>query len=157
VALTGAIAVGAFSAGGTAALAEDPRPPTVEVTVIHALRGDGGLSVDPRLPDVSALAGQAPFTRYDTYRLLDRRDVPLISDKPAIDELAGGRTLQLTLIGVSGDGGGRRFHVRVSVGEPGRPAFLRSLEVTAGPRAPFFVAGQTYEGGTLVIELVIHE
>jgi hypothetical protein len=155
VALTGAIAAGAFCAGGTVARADDARPPTVEVTVIHALHGDAGLSVDPRLPDVSALAGQPPFTRYDTYRLLDRRDLPLASDKPAIDELAGGRTLQLTLIDVSDHGGGRRFHVRVSIGEPGKPAFLRSLEVTAGPRAPFFVAGQTFESGTLLIELVI--
>ena len=46
--------------------------------------------------------------------------------------------------------------MRVEIGEPGKQAFLKLLEVTAGPNDPFFVAGQTYEGGTLFLELAMH-
>jgi hypothetical protein len=150
-------AAGAVVAGSVARLASAAAPPgaRVEVSVIHALKADGGASIDPRLRDLPQLTRDQPFVRYNVYRLLDRKDVPLERGKPVPYPLVNGRTLQVTLTDVTVESGGPRYHVRVEIGEPGKQAFLKLLEVTAGPNDPFFVAGQSYEGGTLFLELAM--
>ncbi len=139
--------------GGTA-LASPP-PPVIELSVIHALRADGGASIDPRLRDLPQLTRDEPFVRYNVYKLLERKDLALEPDKPSTSVLVNGRTLQVTLVDVAEDAGSKRFHVRAEIGEPGKKAFLKLLEVTASPNEPFFVGGQSYEGGTLFLELVV--
>ena len=42
-----------------------------------------------------------------------------------------------------------------AIDDPGKQAFLKLLEVTAGVNEPFFVGGQSYEGGTLFLEIVV--
>jgi hypothetical protein len=49
----------------------------------------------------------------------------------------------------------RRYQVDAQIGDPGKPAFLKSLHVTASENEPFFVGGQSYRGGTLFVELVV--
>ena len=128
----------------------------VEISVIHAIKTDGGGSIDPRLRDLPQLTRDQPFVRYNVYRLLDRKEVGLTRGTPAPYALVNGRTLQVTLTDVTTEAGGAaRYHVRVEIGEPGKQAFLKLLEVTAGPNDPFFVAGQSYEGGTLFLELAM--
>jgi hypothetical protein len=142
----------------SAALAAPPVPPAsarVEISVIHAVKADGGGSIDPRLRDLPQLTRDQPFVRYNVYRLLDRKDVSLERGRPVPYPLVNGRTLQVTLTDVTVDNGALRYHVRVEIGEPGKQAFLKLLEVTAGPSDPFFVAGQSYEGGTLFLELAV--
>ncbi len=144
-----AIALGPRAAGAAAATR-----PTIEITVIHALRTDGGLSIDPQLKDLPQLTRE-PFVRYNVYKLLDRKRLPLESGKAAASALVNGRTLQVTLIEPTADGGVPRYHVRAEIDEPGKRAFLKLLEVTASSDEPFFVGGQSYQGGTLFIELVV--
>ncbi len=141
-------------AGGGAALGADRRP-AIEISVIHAMRSDAGGSIDPQLRDLPQLTRDQPFVRYNVYKLLERKELPLEPDKPATSVLANGRTLQVTLVDVAEDAGARRFHVRAEIGEPGKKAFLKLLEVTASANEPFFVGGQSYEGGTLFLELVV--
>jgi hypothetical protein len=140
--------------GGGAANAAAKKRPTIEITVIHALRTDGGLSIDPQLKDLPQLTRE-PFVRYNVYRLLDRRQLPLEPGKPATSTLVNGRTLQITLIDATEDGGEPRYHVRAEINDPGKQAFLKLLEVTASGNEPFFVGGQSHQGGTLFIELVV--
>jgi hypothetical protein len=144
----------------TPAGADPPRPAprlggTLEITEIHALRSDGGASIDPRLRDVPQLTRDQPFVRYNVYRFLDRRGFPLEEQKPVTDPLVNGRTLQVTLVDVVERGTERRFHIRTAIDDPGKQAFLKLLEVTAGLNEPFFVGGQSYEGGTLFLEIVL--
>jgi hypothetical protein len=140
--------------GAGAALAGPVRGPAIEISVIHATRSDGGSSIDPRLRDLPQLTRDQPFVRYNVYTLLERKELPLETDRPATSLLANGRTLQVTLVGAD-DAGAKRFHVRAEIGEPGKKAFLKLLEVTASGNEPFFVGGQSYEGGTLFLELVV--
>jgi hypothetical protein len=150
-------ALAALCAGGSVARAETaPHSSVVEVTVIHASRSDGGGSIDPQLRDLPQLTRQQPFLRYNVYRLIDRRTLPLEERKVVTDPLVNGRTLQITLLDVVERGADRRFHMRAAIDEPGKQAFLKLLEVTAGVNEPFFVAGQSYEGGTLFLEIVVH-
>jgi hypothetical protein len=132
-----------------------PAGPRVELSVIHASSSDAGGSVDPRLRDLPQLTRDQPFVRYNVYRLLDRTELPLERGKPSPYALVNGRTLQVTLTDVTQDKGEKRYHVRVEIGEPGKQAFLKLLEVTASANDPFFVAGQSYQGGTLFLELVM--
>jgi hypothetical protein len=128
--------------------------PSLEVSVIHATRTDGGTSIDPQLRDLPDLTKE-PFVRYNVYHLLDRKQFRLEEGKPVAEELANGRSLQVVLDGVAADAGERRYSLQAQIGEPGKKAFLRSLQVTASANQPFFVAGQSYQGGTLFIELVV--
>jgi hypothetical protein len=128
---------------------------SLQVTVIHAMTSDAGGSIDPLLRDLPQLGRDQPFVRYNVYKVLDRRELALDPGKPAETPLPNGRVLQVTLVDQAGDGPGRRFHVRAEIGEPGKKAFLKLLEVTASPNEPFFVGGQSYQGGTLFLELAV--
>ena len=131
------------------------RAPVLQVTTIHAMTTDAGGSIDPALRDLPQLGRDQPFVRYNVYKLLDRKELALEPGKPVESPLPNGRVLQVTLVDATGDGAGRRFHVRTEIGEPGKKAFLKLLEVTAGPNEPFFVGGQSYQGGTLFLELAV--
>jgi hypothetical protein len=129
--------------------------PEIEITVIHATRSDAGASIDPQLRDLPQLGRDAPFDRYNVYKLLQRKRLPLEVGKPAASDLPNGRVLQVTLVEPAAAQAAPRFHVRAEIEEPGKKAFLKLLEVTASPNEPFFVGGQSYEGGTLFLELVV--
>jgi hypothetical protein len=129
--------------------------PSLEVSVIHAMHSDGGVSIDPQLRDLPQLTRDQPFVRYNVYRLLDRKQFHLEEGKPVGENLANGRSLQVVLEGVAAAANEKRYQLQTQIGEPGKKAFLRSLEVTASANQPFFVAGQSYQGGTLFLELVI--
>jgi hypothetical protein len=128
--------------------------PSLELVVIHATRTDGGVSIDPQLHDLPDLTKE-PFVRYNVYRQLDRKQFHFDEGKPVVQGLANGRSLQVVLDGVAADAGEKRYRVQAQIVEPGKKAFLRSLQVTASANQPFFVAGQSYEGGTLFLELVV--
>ena len=146
------VAIAAFSGfGDLPARAAEPRGPVVELTIIHAFHTDGGAAIDPRLRDLPQLTRDQPFVRYNVYKVLERKTLPLEPGKPEASALPNGRTLQVTLV----DQAERRYHVRTEIEEPGKKAFLKLLEVTASANEPFFVGGQSYEGGTLFLELVV--
>jgi hypothetical protein len=128
---------------------------SADIRVILASRTDGGVSIDPQLRDLPQLTRDQPFVRYNVYRLLDRKLLPLEQGKPSAYPLVNGRTLQVTLVDVTEEKNEKRYHVRVEIGEPGKQAFLKLLEVTAGGNDPFFVAGQSYQGGTLFLGLAV--
>ena len=135
--------------------AGSPGRPAVEVSVIQATRTDGSASMDPQLPDLPAHAHEQPFLRFNTFRLLDRKQLPIEPGKPVTDPLVNGRTLQVTLLDVTDRGGEKRFHLRAAIDEPGKQALLKLLEVTAGGNEPFFVGGPGFRGGTLLLEIVV--
>jgi hypothetical protein len=132
------------------------KTPSVEVSVIHALRTDGGVSIDPQLRDLPQLTKQEPFVRYNVFKLLDRKELPCEKGKPAVYGLVDGRTLQVTLVDVTDKSSDRRYHLRAEIAGPGKKEFLKQLEVTASANEPFFVGGQSYQGGNLFLELVVH-
>lgn len=154
VALFAAVLLAVFGAGGLA-LAASTHGPSLEVSVIQASQSDGGASIDPRLKDLPQLTRDQPFVRYNVYKLLDRRSFPLDAAKPVTYGIVDGRTLQVTLAGVSVDKNEKRYQMNAQIGEPGKEAFLKSLQVTASANEPFFIGGQSYQGGTLFIELAV--
>lgn len=150
-----AATLGAALALGATGDAAAGKAPSLEVTVIQATNSDAGAAIDPLLHDLPQLSRDQPFVRYNVYRVLGRTDLLLDAGKAAVSLLPNGRMLQVTLVEEVGDGPARRFHVRAEIGEPGKKAFLKALEVTASPNEPFFVGGQSFQGGTLFLELAV--
>jgi hypothetical protein len=147
----GVVLAAGLMVGGRIAWAA--RPPTIELTVIHATSSDAGGTIDPQLRDLPQLTRDQPFVRYNVYRVIEKTALPLEAGKAAASPLPNGRTLQLTL--VDDPGASHRYHVRAAIDDPGKKAFLKLLEVTASGNEPFFVGGQSYQGGTLFLELVV--
>jgi hypothetical protein len=155
LALIGALALGWPVRPGVARAAAG-KTPSVGVSVIHALRTDGGVSIDPQLRDLPQLTKQQPFVRYNVFKLLDRKELPCEKGRQAVYGLIDGSTLQVTLVDVTDKSNDQRYHLRAEIVGPGKKEFLNRLEVTASANEPFFVGGQSYQGGTLFLELVVH-
>jgi hypothetical protein len=147
----GVALVGAVASAPKAVHAAAAPHPRVEIMQLHATNADGGGSIDPRIGNMPQLK-RPPLSSYNTYKLLDRKVLPLEKDKPVDDKLVNGRTLQVTLLDITSD---KRFHVQAEINQPEGQAFLKLLEVTASANEPLFVGGQAYDGGTLVVGLTV--
>jgi hypothetical protein len=130
------------------ALAEGPV--RGEVLVVLAKEEQGPM--EERLKAMPALQ-QPPFNAFHSMKLLSTSAIALDDGKPVISELPNGRRLQLSLIERLPDG---RHKVQVSINRPNKKDYLPVLTVIASGE-PFFVAGQKYQGGTLVIGVRIGE
>jgi hypothetical protein len=140
--------VHAAPAPGLAEIAQQPAPSPAaidaEVSFIHATNdGDGG--IDPNIGKLPNLGS------YKNYRLLQRAKVSIRKGAPTTTTLPNGRVLQITLKDVKGP----QFIIDTSINQPGGTAFLPLLEVRATVGAPVFIAGQSYQGGMLIIGIKI--
>jgi hypothetical protein len=125
------------------AAAEDASLPG-EVIVI--LAGSEG-TIDPSLGNIKALK-QPPFDSFKSLKVLSRSNITLKGSEAVTVELPNGRRMQIAVIERMPDG---RAKVQVSINKPNQKDYLPKLQVVASPGEPFFVAGQKFQGGTLVI------
>jgi hypothetical protein len=136
----------ALSAPLQTARADDPKANVPAEVLVVLASGEEG-AVDASLSHVRALK-QPPFNEYKTLKLLSRSTVQLPRDQSVEIALPNGRTLVLRLVKKLPDG---RAKLQLSISRPNRKEYLPLLEVIASSGEPFFVAGQRYEGGTLVL------
>jgi hypothetical protein len=160
--LCGLLAVG-LGLASPAALADEKAPGpapaeqgaacavTAEVVVLHATNDGSG--IDPKIGNMPEL-GKPPFSAYNSYKLLERPKLCLSKGKSVTTKLPTGRDLMVSLKDVvqpSKKGDPRRFVLSASIQKPGGNTFLPLLEVNAKAGEIFFVAGQSYKGGILVL------
>jgi len=149
----------AFTLSAPAAMADAPPAPppkpapaafvvNAEVVVLHATTVVGPGSVPPGMPQLT----KPPFSVFNTYRVLDKKIIPLQIGNTGPFTLPNTRVLQVTFVNQTPD---KRFHIRVAINQPEGNAYLKLLEVTAGPNETFFVAGQPYKGGVLVLGITL--
>jgi hypothetical protein len=132
-----------------------PKPPpaaalvvNAEVMVLYATTVPGPGSIDPAIGKMPQLT-KPPFSVFNTYRLLDKKVISLELGKSGPYTLPNGRILQVTFVEPTTE---KRFHIKVAINQPGgNGSYLKLLEVTAEPNEPFFVAGQPYKDGVLVL------
>jgi hypothetical protein len=115
-----------------------------EVLVVLAKEAEG--EYDAKLKEMPALQ-KPPFNSFKSMKVLSTTQVELGVDKAPTVELPNGRSLQLKLLERMPDG---RHKVQVSINRAGKQDYLPLLTVIASGE-PFFVAGQSFDGGTLVI------
>jgi hypothetical protein len=149
-------AMGLYALAVPHASAQGAKPPAAltvnaEIMVLHATQADGGGFIDPAIGKMPQLT-KPPFSAYNTYKLLDRKTLPLSVGSSGTYTLPNNRVLQVTFIEATPD---KRFHIKTAINQPGGSAFLKLLEVTAAPNETFFVGGQSYQGGSLVLGITM--
>jgi hypothetical protein len=150
----------ALGAGAQGAMADETRAPAqapaassvnVEVIVLHAT--NDGTGIDPKIGKIAELS-KPPFSSYNSYKLLDRPKLAVAKGKEAKTKLPNDRELAVAfkdIIAPKKKDDPTRYVVSASIQKPGGNTFLPLLEVNAKASEWFFVAGQTYKGGILVI------
>ncbi|MEP7126003.1 MAG: hypothetical protein ABJE95_34035 [Byssovorax sp.] len=161
--MTAALGVTLAAAGGGALADEAGKPAqvvpaeaSVEIVILHATNDGSG--IDPKIGKMPALA-QPPFSSYNSYKLLDRITRPLAKGKSSTTKLPTGRDLMVALKDViepKKKDEPRRYVVTASIQKPDGNTFLPLLEVNAKPGELFFVVGQKYNGGTIVIGIKVN-
>ena len=120
-----------------------------EVLVVLAKEEEG--EIDPALKKLTALR-RPPFNSFRSMKILSRPKLTLTPGKDAFVSLPNGRRLKLTLLRIMPDG---RYKVRAAINRPNKSDYLPLLQVVASAGDPFFVAGQSYQGGTLVVGVTV--
>jgi hypothetical protein len=122
-----------------------------EVLVILASEREG--TIAPELESLPALR-QPPFNAFHSMTLLMRPAITLRVGEPHDLELPNGRILRIVLDAITPEG---RYRVRVSINRREQQDYLPLLEIVAPPGDPFFLAGQNFMGGTLVLGVRLGE
>ncbi len=143
---SGLIALSLTMIGGSAS-AQRGGAQSVPGEVLIVLASELPGVVDPRLAQVRALQ-RPPFNSYRSMALLSSPRVNLRVGQPHELELPNGRRMRLVLREITQDG---RYRLQVSVNRPGQRDYLPEVNVVASPGDPFFIAGQSYQAGTLVL------
>ncbi len=142
-----------LAAAQSSSLTRSDRPPSknvpAEVLVVLAKEEQG--QIDPQLKKLTALR-RPPFNSFRSMKILSRPKVTLTPGKDALVSLPNGRRMKLTLLRVMPDG---RYKVRAAINRPDKSDYLPLLQVVASAGDPFFVAGQAYQGGTLVVGVIV--
>jgi hypothetical protein len=129
-----------------------PQRAVVEVMVLHATQNAAGGSIGPGIGNMPQLQ-QPPFSAFNTYRLLAKQSLTLQKGVPMTYTLPNGRVLQVTLSNVLA---GPRYEISAAINQPGSNAYLNLLRVTTPPNQTFFVAGQQFQGGVIIIGFTLH-
>jgi hypothetical protein len=122
---------------------------TAELVIAHGT--NNGKGIDPKLAGHKELKNP-PFSSYNSYALLEETTRALAKGKPAAVQLPDGRELKVLLEDVEAKSGKpARFTVKATIKKPGSEE--STVQFKAKPGVMFFVAGQRYEGGILVLGL----
>ena len=151
--LLGAWFFGAPTYAQEASLTRSDRTSTssVPAEVLVVLAKEEAGKIDPQLKKLTALQ-RPPFNSFRSMTILSRPKLTLTPGKDAIVPLPNGRRLKLTLLRVMPDG---RYKVRAAINRPNKSDYLPLLQVVASAGDPFFVAGQSHQGGTLVVGVTV--
>ena len=129
---------------------------STEIVVLHAT--NDGTGIDPKIGKMPEL-GKPPFSSYKRYKLLDRSQHPTSKAAASTIKLPNDAVLKVSLKDViepQKKGEAKRYVMSASIQKPGGKDFLPLLEVNAKAGETFFVAGQNYKGGVLVIGIKVN-
>ncbi len=122
---------------------------TGEVVVILAKEEAG--TVDPTLASMTALR-RPPFDSFRSLSRLSRSEIQLGVGQEQDVLLPNGRRVRLKLEQVLPNG---KLRIRASINRPDKKDYLPLLQVVATPGDPFFVVGQSHQGGTLIVGIKV--
>lgn len=165
IAIVAAIGVGLAPGSSSIASADEkdaasaaPKESTLsaEVVILHATNDNTG--IDSKIGKMPELE-KPPFSSYNSYKLLDRKTLPISKEKSSTVKLPNDRELMISLKDIilpKKKDEPKKYVVGASIQKPGGNTFLPLLEVNAKAGEIFFVAGQTYKGGVLVIGIKVN-
>ncbi len=144
---TPALAQGGPSARGPAAAQSGDRAKAgkVEVRVMEVYATDSHAKVDPKL---NRLTKYLTHLRYTGFELLDTHTVSLGVNGSQTFTIAGGRKMEITVLGKDE----RRVRMRVQV-TGGKGGKLLDTTLSVNRNGTFIVAGPKHQDGVLVLPL----
>jgi hypothetical protein len=161
--------VAALVAGATVALVgATPRAtfadakPRVEIVLIAAKSDPKGPKMDAALQKYAAQLTQPPISAYNSFKFVDQKTLPLDKDKPADPwkgkpaatyALVNGKTLDVALLDTLD--GGKRFQMGAAISGTSAGNSPDLIKYSAPPNEPVFIAGQSYDGGVLVVGITL--
>ncbi len=128
----------------------------VEILVLYAKKDPAGGHMDPQVPKIPQLS-QPPFSDFNTYSFVDKQtlalDTPRATDpwkgKPtATYALVTGKSLEVVLLEDKTD---KRFKMGALIGQDAADR----VRWVAPAGEPFFIGGQSYKDGILVIGITL--
>jgi hypothetical protein len=143
--------LGASAQSSSVASSDRTSAASVPAEVLVVLAKEEAGEVDPQLQRLTALR-RPPFNSFRSMKILSRPRLTLVPGRDALVSLPNGRRVKLTLLRVMPDG---RYKVRAAINRPDKADYLPLLQVVASAGDPFFVAGQSYQGGTLVVGVIV--
>lgn len=151
-----ALASGAPSGSASSSASASPAVPVpaslnADVLVMHATNSGSG--IDPKVKHLTDQLTKPPFSAYNSYKLLVDKRLPTPLGGGGELALPDGRTLRVTFKGAAESRGEPRYKVVATISDPKGKDFLPLLEVNAKIGEPFFVAGQSFEKGILVLAI----
>jgi len=144
--------------GGSSAAEADPPPGTpAQLMVLYATQADAGAIAQGILDEdkcrqlhMVEKLGQPPFSAYNHYDLVDKRDLTLAKAQAQDVALANGRKLTVTFMDKTDDG---RFRVSSAITDASGKANTVTVATPGGQ--PVYVAGPGYQQGVLVLVLTV--
>ena len=145
------------AAGAVDGIAGDPVKPDAvaavkaEIVVLHAT--NDGKGIDPSIGRMPELL-KPPFSSYDTYKLIEKSDLELPKGTAKDKTLPDGGKLAVSLkdiVVAKKKGDPTRYVLSASIQKADGKTFLPGLEVNAVQGEYFFIAGQKFRGGIMVI------
>lgn len=118
--------------------------PQAEVLVIHGTQCDKP-SVDPAI-------GEMPPLKYNCYKLVEKKMMPLTKGQSSTTSLPNGRTFQLTFSDQTSD---KKYKVGAAISQPDGKGYMKLADITAEPNKRFNVGGFAYQNGALVLAIKI--
>jgi hypothetical protein len=128
----------------------------VEILVLHARKDPSGPHRDARVPQIPQLL-RPPFNEYNSYSFVDdvtlKLDLPKAADpwkgKPSARyALVTGKAMEVAVIDLLPD---RRYQLGVALGKDASDV----VRYSAPLGEPFFLGGQGYKDGILVIGITL--
>lgn len=126
-----------------------------EIVVLHAT--NEGKGIDPGIGPMPDLL-KPPFSAYDTYKLVEKVELELPKGTAKEKALPDGGKLSVTLTDLvlgKKKADVTRYVLSATIEKPGGKKFLPGLSVNAVQGEYFFIAGQKYNGGILVVGIRI--
>ena len=154
-----AVGLGALAFAAPRATHADPAKLRVEIVLIAAKSDPKGPKMDPVLQKYSAQLTQPPISAYNVFKFVDQQTLPLdkakVADpwkgKPmATYPLVNGKTLEVALLDTLDQG--KRFQMGAAISSGASPDLIK---YSAPANEPVFIAGQSYDGGVLVVGITL--
>ncbi len=139
---------------------KDKKAPAVtevnaEIIVLHGT--NDGKGIDPAIGRIPEL-GEPPFSSYNSYKLLKKSNLKLPKGDAKSVDLPDKGKLSVVFKDVAKgkkSDDPLRYQLNASILKADGKSFLPGLDVSALKGKYFFIAGQKYEGGILVIGIKI--
>lgn len=150
------IALADEAAPKTEAKAEAEPAVGAEFIILHGT--NDGTGIDAKIGKMPELS-KPPFSAYNSYKLVEKSTASASKSKPSTTKLPNGAVLKVALKDIvepKKKGDAKRYVMSASIQKPGGNSFLPMLEVNAKAGETFFVAGQNYKGGILVIAIKVN-